>query len=201
MSGSGVRIRTEASADAAAISRVITRAFASRSMRRGLVGAVLCLVPFASSCAHLYQPLLDPRESKLPAEWRVDAVVAVVNDETSTEKIELLDNGVQTFFVDRATLSEASAQLMRHLLASHGMSVDSPASKELKLRVVEGTVERGVWVGYCLLTLEVDTASGLHKTFAVKAHSGDLLHACNRSLARAVGAAMLDPEISAYLHD
>lgn len=171
------------------------------STRRGLAGAALCLALFASSCTHVYRPLLDPRDSRIPPDWRVDAAVAVINDETSTEKFPILDYGLEVFVADRATLSEAAAQLMRHLLARHGMPAGEPASKELRVRVVEGTVETGVWVGYCVLTLEVDAPHGLRKVFEGDAHSGDELKACSRGLARAVGYALLDPEISAYLRD
>lgn len=174
---------------------------ASRAVRVGAPSVALSLTLFASGCTHVYRPALDPRDSRIPAEWRIDSAIAVVNDETNTEKFEILDYGLEVYLADRATLSEAATQLMRHLLTTHGMPVDGPASKALRVRVVEGVVEKGVWTGYCALTLEVDTPSGLHEVFEGDAHSGDELRACSRSLARAVGYALLDPEISTYLRD
>ena len=106
-------------------------------------------------------------------------------------------------FADLHSWTDAAIQLLEGELRNRGMPTGRSAEKELKLRIVEVDVSKGlgnVFVMRCTTQLQVGTGDGETREYVAVARSGiSHMKACNAAVTRAIVQALNDPAIRSYI--
>ena len=161
---------------------------------------IFTLLFFPFGCTHYYVPKQHPVAPGLVPDFSSNEPVAVSNGH-KTGKMSLIGTqGAHKWMGDVQLWTDTAVGVLKNELQIRSISVTGDASKELTLTVTHANIYWGFASIRCIVTLEVETGEGYHKTFEGNNTSPwTLYRACDGSVTRAVEAMLNDEEILKYL--
>jgi len=155
---------------------------------------------FSFGCTHYYVPKQHPVAPGLVPDFTGNNAIAVINAH-ETGKMTLIGSQMaHKWMGDMRLWTDTAVGVLQNELQIRRIKVTGDASKELKLAVTHANVYWGFASIRCIITLEVDTGEGYHKTFEGNNSSPwTLYRACDGAVTRAVEAMLNDEEILRYL--
>lgn len=161
---------------------------------------VTVLLFLVSACTHHYTPTPDRYPIEKITDFKPTATINIVNAQPSDADFLYAAGGGHEHYGKLNAWTDVAITIAKQELKKRGMSAAPNANKTLKMSVVHGNIEFGMWRSRGAITLNIETGDGYEKTYRTEnATPGGIHYAIDGALMRAVVAMFNDDDVAAYL--